>query len=157
MNTPFSAQWLPLATGKDISFKVWAVCPSGQFPPMLKHAWMCLWSRFESPCWHPEAGGDPSGSAADEGGEAGGRKTAPHAFPPEWLLTAQVRPKRNNNKKSGIKLEWLTVLLLVETCQLSYDGTKTMMSALLMWVTTYKTRNAEINKREEELIFKRNQ
>lgn len=48
---------------------------------MIKCVCVCV-CRCEGPCRHLEAGGNSSGSAADEGGEAGRRQTAPHPLLP---------------------------------------------------------------------------
>lgn len=56
--------------------------------------------RVEGPCQHPEARGHASGSAADEGGEAGGGQSAPDPLLPGRLVSAQVgtetRTKRHD-------------------------------------------------------------
>lgn len=55
---------------------------------------MCVWRR-DSPRRYPEAGGDSSGSAADESGQTGRRQTAPHPVLSGRSFSVQVCPTQD--------------------------------------------------------------
>lgn len=107
-----------------------------------------VWCRCEGPCRHPEVGGDSSGSAADEGGEAGGRQTAPYPLPPGRLLWAKVSPKPAK-RTWRLWNKWLFWYLITEsklegTIFLSLSHMRLTFSH--MWVTTYSTYRKLFNK-----------
>lgn len=55
---------------------------------------MCVWRR-DSPRRYPEAGGDSSGSAADESEQIGRRQTAPHPVLSGRSFSVQVCPTQD--------------------------------------------------------------